>query len=47
VGKLMTTALANGRSKAEPIDVSMMIESFFAATKIFLRNQIDRYKTNK
>jgi hypothetical protein len=25
----------------------MIIESFFAATKIFLRNQIDRCKTNK
>jgi hypothetical protein len=47
VGKLMTTALANGRSKAQLIDFSMIIESFFAATKIFLRNQIDRCKTNK
>tara|TARA_Y100000739_G_scaffold109111_1_gene93727 strand:- start:267 stop:383 length:117 start_codon:yes stop_codon:yes gene_type:complete len=38
----MTTNNANGRSKAKPIGISMMIKSFFAATKLFLRNQINR-----
>tara|TARA_B100001063_G_scaffold217958_1_gene220953 strand:+ start:360 stop:671 length:312 start_codon:yes stop_codon:yes gene_type:complete len=40
----MTTNIKTGRIKAESIGVSMMVESFFAAAKIFPRNQIDRYK---
>ena len=44
----MTTNIANSRSKAEPVGISMMIESFFfAANKIFLRDKMDRYRNNK